>query len=109
MKETHVPVFRSPDPDSFARAVTLLKAAGVRHKVVDQQEGGSKFPRRVHFILVPSSQADTARQILSVVPSEVILPEHPSQVTPADRTLAWLQLTPLIIIILYAIIKNLTK
>ena len=102
-----VPVFRSSDPESFAMAITLLKAGGIHHRAVDRQEGSSKFPRLVHMIEVPCDLEEEALEILSDIPSEIILPDHHTEITPADRMNAWLMLIPLIVIIVLALIATL--
>jgi len=109
MKQPQLTVFRSSDSDATGKAVDLLKEAGVQHQLLDLQEGGVKAPWRVHSILVPSSQADAAHQILSAVPSEVILSEQHRVSTASNRTLAWLIAIPLITVIVYTIINMLMK
>jgi hypothetical protein len=107
MKQQQLTIFRSSDSDATGKAVALLKEAGVQYRLVDSQEGGVKAPWRVHLILVSSSEADAAHQVLSAVPSEVILSEHNHVSTASNKTLAWLIAIPLITVIAYTIINML--
>jgi hypothetical protein len=107
MKQSQLAIFRSSDSDATGKAVALLKEAGVQYELVDRQEGGVKAPWRVHSILVSSSDADAAHQVLSAVPSEVILSEHNHVSTASNKTLAWLIAIPLITVIVYTIINML--
>ena len=109
MKQPQHTVFRSSESDTTGKAVDILKNAGVNYQLVDKQEGDVKSPRRVHLILVSSSELDVAHQVLSAIPSEVILPEHHHVSTASNKTLAWLIAIPLITVTMYIIISYLIK
>ena len=102
-----VPIFRSFEPDAFARAVALLKAAGIPFRVLDRNEGGSKMPRCVHWIIVTGRFENEARRVVESVPTELILPKHHTVLLREDRVFAWIQVILLAIVIVAAVALSL--
>lgn len=104
MTPKEVPVFKSSEPDAYARATVLLKSAGIPFRGVDQHVGSLRLPRRVHWILVPENHVETAAQAITSVPSEILMSPQEQPISTASRTIAWTQIITLAVLALFWLI-----
>jgi len=102
--QTHVRIFRSRDPDAFARARAILAGAQLPFEVEETYEGGVKFPRRFFWITVPRDVEARAGEKISAIPSEIIMPR-----VPATRFTAWVQFIILILMAVFALVSLLVN
>ena len=100
-----VAIFRTSDPESFLRAVTLLEEANIKFQVEDINERGTKNPLRVQWIFVDPEDADEAGEVVSSIPSTYIMLTNKESSTRPDRALVWITIIPFIVLIIYIIIR----
>jgi|GEM_PF-2461525 len=102
--QTHVRIFRSRDPDAFARARAILAGAQLPFEVEETYEGGVKFPRRIFWITVPRDVEARAGETISAIPSEIIMTRVPAAVDSTTRFTAWVQFIILILMAVFALV-----
>ena len=108
MSQTHpIPIFKSTDPDAIARAVSLLKSAGIPFRELTQPSGSARVPRRVNWIVVDPCFEIEARQTIADIPTEIILPSHSPTIDHGHRAITWILLITVAVIILISLIARL--
>ena len=107
-EQTRVPVFKSGDPPAIAAANTILKGIDIAYHPITVNDGtGIRFPRRSQVLYVAPEHEQAAREALSIIPTEIILPSHYEAPNKRDRIILWIQLGLGAFIILFSIIMNL--
>lgn len=108
--QADVAVFRSSDPDTLAKAVTLLKACGITCRVVDRNEGSGWIPYRVYWVYVSPEDSEKAMQSIGLLPNEMSPPNDALSLSNENRSIARFYLMALAVgLIVAAIISFLAR
>ncbi|MDD5774103.1 MAG: hypothetical protein PHX78_11625 [bacterium] len=103
-----IAIFKSSEPEAFARAIALLKSSGIPFRI-EENVGGGRIPWRTYLLFVSSKNADNALQQIAEVPSEFIFAQNAKPISAENRSFARMYLILLIVMVIFLVVMVFLK